>query len=68
MNIEGIDGEGGLPLSETIEIDVSDNEARRAAIGVLEDSLEVAMNRDRRSGQAMEHRDLLRLEMLLNVV
>ena len=39
MNIEGIDGEGGLSLNEAIEINVGNDEATGAAIGVLQDSV-----------------------------
>lgn len=44
MHVEGVDGKGGLSLSESVEVDVGDDEARGAAVGVLEDSLKVAMN------------------------
>lgn len=44
MHIEGVDGQRGLPLSETIKIDICNNEARWTAVGILEDSLKVALN------------------------
>lgn len=48
MNVEGIDGQRRLPLSKAIEINVCNNEARWAAIGVLENSLQVALDGDGR--------------------
>lgn len=44
MDIEGIDGQQWLHLSEPVEVDVGDDEARWAAIGVIEDPLEVAVD------------------------
>ena len=44
MNVEGIDGQRGLSLSKTIQINVSNDVARWATIGVLEDSRKVALN------------------------
>ena len=54
MNIEGIDGQRWLPLREPIEIDIGDNIAGGAAIGILEDPLQVALDGDGGSGQTME--------------
>lgn len=61
MDGEGVDGQRGLLLREPLEVDVGDHEARRAAVGVLEDPVEVAPDRDRRPRQAVEDRDPLRL-------
>ncbi|KAH1205314.1 hypothetical protein GmHk_16G046049 [Glycine max] len=41
VHVEGVDGKGGLSLSESIEVDVGNDEARGVAVGVLEDSLKV---------------------------
>lgn len=68
MNVEGIDGQFRLPLRKSIEIDVSHNVAGRAAIGVLEDSLQIALHGDGGSGEAVEDGDLLRLQSAAEVV
>lgn len=39
MNIEGIDRQRGLSLNKAIEINVGNDEATRATIGVLKDSV-----------------------------
>lgn len=44
MNIERINGQRRLPLGEPIEIHVSNDVARRAAVGILEDPLQVALD------------------------
>lgn len=44
MNIEGIDGERGVALREAIEVDVGDNVAGRAAVSILENSVEIALD------------------------
>ncbi|CAN6566045.1 unnamed protein product [Malus baccata var. baccata] len=44
MDIKGIDQQQWLHLSEPVEVDVGDDKARWATIGVLEDPLEVAMD------------------------
>jgi hypothetical protein len=68
MNIERIDGQRGLPLRESVEINVGNDEARRATIGVLEDPFEVALDGDGGPGEAVEDGDLLRLELACEVV
>ena len=68
MHVEGVDGQRGLSLSESIEVDVGDDEAWRAAIRVLEDSLKIALNWDVWPCQAMEHWDLLVLLEVLVVI
>ena len=65
MHVEGVDGKGGLSLSESIEVDVGNDEARGVAVGVLEDSLKVALNWDVWPCQAMEHWDLLVLLVVI---
>lgn len=54
MNIERIDGQRGVTLHETIEIDVGNNVARRAAVCILEDSVEISVNGDGGPSEAME--------------
>lgn len=44
MNIEGIDGQGGLPLNEPIKINIRNNETSRATICILENSFKIALN------------------------
>jgi len=56
MNIERIDGQRGLPLRESVEINVGNDEARRATIGVLEDPFEVALDGDGGLCHALEKR------------
>ena len=55
MNIEGIDRQRRLSVSETVEINISHNEARRTTIRVFVNPLEIALNRYGRSTQSMEH-------------
>lgn len=50
MNVEGINRKQRLSLREAVEVNVGNDEARRAAICVLEDPLEVALQRDCGSG------------------
>lgn len=59
MHIKEVDGQGGLPLSEAIKVDVCNNEAWWTAVGILENSLKVALNWDGGASQAMENWDLL---------
>lgn len=59
MHIEGVDGQGGLPLSETIKIDICNNVAGWTTVRIFENSLKVALNWYGGACQAMEHRDLL---------
>lgn len=61
MDVEGIDRQRRLHLDEPIQVDVGDDEATGAAVCVLEDPLQVVLDRDRGPGQAMEDRDLLLL-------
>lgn len=68
MDIERIDWQQRLPLCESVEINIGDDEARGATIGVLEDPLKIALDGDGGRGEAMEDRDLLRLEPAPNVV
>jgi len=44
MNIEGVDRQRGLSLSETIKIDICNNETGWTTIGILENSLKVVLN------------------------
>lgn len=62
MNIKGVDRQQWLPLSKAIKINISNNEARVATIGILEDPFKVGMKRDRWASQAMERRVLLRFD------
>lgn len=55
MHIERIDGQQGLLLRETVEINVGNDETRWATIGILEDPLKVALDGDVRLREAMEH-------------
>lgn len=59
MNIKGIDRKRRLSVSETVEINVSHDEARRTTVSVFEDPLEIALNRYGRSAKPMEHGDSL---------
>lgn len=69
MDIEGIDGQQWLRLSEAVEVDVGNDEARGAAICVLEDPLEVAVDCNGGCGEAVENRQPLgRLEPPAQVV
>ena len=61
MNVEGVDRKRRLSLSETVEINVSHDEARRTAIGVFENPIEVALDRNGRPAQPVEHGNTLRL-------
>lgn len=68
MNIERIDGQQGLALRESVEINVGNDEARGATIGVLEDPLKVALDGDGGPGEAVEGGDLLLLKLARDVV
>uniref|UniRef100_A0A803P320 Uncharacterized protein n=1 Tax=Cannabis sativa TaxID=3483 RepID=A0A803P320_CANSA len=68
MNIKGVNGQQWLTLSKTIKINISNDEARRATIGVLEDPLKVGVDGNGGSGKAMEDRDLLGVEWPIQVV
>lgn len=68
MHVERIDGQKGLALRESVEINIGNDEARGATIGVLENPLEVGLDGDGWPGKAMKDRDLLRLERASNVV
>jgi len=56
VDIERIDRQQRLPPGEAIEVDISNDEAGGAAIGVPEDPLEVAPDRYRRPSKAVERR------------
>lgn len=56
MDVEGIDGDGGVALQEPVEVDVRDDVARGATFGELKYALEVASDRDGRLRQAMKGR------------
>lgn len=62
MYIERIDGQRGLFLRKTIEINVGNNEARGATIGVLKDPLKIALKGNGGASEAVENRDLLGLK------
>lgn len=62
MHIERIDGQQGLLLRESVEINIGNNETRWTTIGILEDPLKVALDRDGRSCEAMEHWNSLRIQ------
>lgn len=68
MDIERIDGQQGLPLRESVEINIGNDEARRATIGVLEDPLKVALDGDGGPGEAVEDGDLLCTKSARDVV
>lgn len=69
VDIEGIDGQQWLRLSEAVEVDVGNDEARGAAICVLEDPLEVAVDCNGGCGEAVEKRQPLgRLEPPAQIV
>jgi len=59
MNVVRIDGQQWLPLRKPIEINIGHNEARRTAIGILENPLQIALNWDCRRSEAMEDRHFL---------
>lgn len=61
VDVEGVERERRLPLREPLEVDVGDHEAGGAAVGVLEDPLQVAPDRDGGPRQAVEDRDPLGL-------
>lgn len=63
VDVKGVDGQGGLAVGEAVEVNVGDDEAGGAAIGVLEDPLEVALDGDAGAGEAVEDGDLLRLKL-----
>ena len=44
MRIEGAEGQRGLALREPVKVDEGNNEARWAAIGILEDPLKVTLD------------------------
>ena len=56
VDVEGVDGQRGLSAGEAVEVSVGHNEARRAAVGVLEDPPQVAVDGDRRPRQPLECR------------
>lgn len=62
MHIERIDGQQGLLLRESVEINIGNNETRWTTIGILEDPLKVALDRDGRPCEAMEHWNSLRTQ------
>lgn len=68
MNIERIDGQSLLSLGEPVQVDIGDHKARGAAIGVLENPLQVAVDWDCGLCEAVEDRELLRLEPPVQVV
>ena len=54
MRIEGADGQRGLALREPVKVDEGNNEARWAAIGILEDPLKVTLDGNVGPCEAME--------------
>ncbi|KAL4308482.1 hypothetical protein GQ457_01G052490 [Hibiscus cannabinus] len=68
MNVERIEGQRRLPLSEPVQVNIGDDEARGAAICVLVNPAEVGLDRDGRPRQPMEDRDLLGLNTGVNIV
>lgn len=68
MHVERIDGQKGLPLRESVEINICNDETRGATIGVLEDPLKVGLDGDGGPSEAVKDRDLLCFEQAGNVV
>lgn len=56
MDVEGVDGDGGVALEEAVEVDVGDDVARGATIGEAEDAFEVALDGDRGFREPVERR------------
>lgn len=54
MNVEGVEGKHGVFVHEAIQVNVGDDEARRAAVCILEDPLHVAAYGDGGATQAVE--------------
>lgn len=60
MDVQGGDWNTGLLANEAIDVRISHHKARGAAVGVLENTLEILFDADVRSLEAMEHRHFLR--------
>lgn len=68
MDIQRIDRQSGLALGEPIEVNVSDNEARWAAIGVLQNPVKIVVDGDVGAGEAVEDRDFLGVQQAVEIV
>lgn len=68
MHIEGVHGQRGLALTEPAKVDEGHDEARGAAIGVLEDPPKVTLDGNGRPCEAMEGGNLVGFELRVEVI